>query len=76
VAGPWPLSSAPERDERLVRLDRELSGDADLFNPLHAAHLVERCPQIGPYLDLPLGSRFLIAPGCEDAWTDESLLDV
>lgn len=54
----------------------ELSDADDFFQPLHAAHLVQRCPEIERYLDLPPGSRFLTAPGYEDVWTDDSLLDV
>jgi len=54
----------------------EWSDADDLFKPLHTAHLIERCPEITKFLDLPPGSRFLIAPGYEDVWTDESLLDV
>lgn len=54
----------------------ELSDADDFFKPLHASHLVERCPEIERFLDLPPGSRFLIAPGHEDIWSDESLLDV
>jgi hypothetical protein len=42
----------------------------------HATHLTERCPEITKYVDLPAGSRFLTAPGYEDVWTDEALLDV
>ncbi len=54
----------------------EFSDADDFFKPLHAAHLIERCPEVTTYLDLPAGSRFLIAPGYEGIWTDESLLDV
>jgi hypothetical protein len=42
---------------------------------LHASHLIERCPGITNYLDLPAGSRFLIAPGQDDVWTDEPPLE-
>ncbi|WP_262852937.1 immunity protein Imm33 domain-containing protein [Mumia quercus] len=48
----------------------------DFFEPLHAAHLGERCPEVLQYLDLAPGSRFLIAPDYEDIWTDDSLLDI
>jgi hypothetical protein len=54
----------------------ELSSVPGFFVPLHASHLVERLPEVGAYLPLPPGSRFLIAPGHEDVWTDESLLDI
>lgn len=48
----------------------------DFFRPLHASHLVERCPELLPLLEFPPGSRFLIAPGHEDVWHDPGLLDV
>ena len=54
----------------------ELSEAPDFFVPLHAEHLLEKVPQLGTYLGLPPGSRFLLAPGHEDIWTDTSLLDI
>ena len=54
----------------------ELSQDPDFFVALHVEHLAEWCPAAIPYLGLPPGWRFLIAPGHEDVWFDESLLDV
>lgn len=54
----------------------EFSEAADFFEPLHMEHLVERCPEILPYLGLPPGWRFLIAPDYEDVWFDESLLKI
>jgi hypothetical protein len=53
----------------------EFSDADDFFQALHADHLVERCPPIAKLLSLPPGSRFLIAPGHEDVWTDRSLFD-
>lgn len=53
----------------------ELSRDPGFFEPHHAAHLIEKVPQTSPYLALPPGWRFLIAPGYEDVWYDEALLD-
>ncbi|MFI5707789.1 hypothetical protein [Kribbella sp. NPDC051620] len=52
----------------------EFSNDADFFVPLHVSHLADWCPVALPYLALPPGWRFLIAPGHEDVWYDESLL--
>lgn len=52
----------------------EPSREADFFNPIHAAHLDDWCPAVIPYLELPAGWRFLIAPGYEDVWFDEDLL--
>jgi hypothetical protein len=54
----------------------ELSEADDFFSPLHARHLNTRLPEVVPYLALPPGWRFLIAPGQKDVWYDESLLDV
>jgi hypothetical protein len=53
----------------------EWSEDADFFVPLHIQHLSEWCPAVIPYLQLPPGWRFLIAPGYEDVWYDAELLD-
>jgi hypothetical protein len=54
----------------------DLPGDPGFFVPLHVAHLDEWCPSVIPYLGLPPGWRFLIAPGYEDVWEDRSLLGV
>lgn len=51
----------------------EASKDDDFFVPLHACHLDEWCPAVLPYLELPPGWRFLIAPGHEDIWFDPDL---
>ena len=48
----------------------------DFFNVLCASHLHEVCPEILKYLGLAPGWRFLIAPGYEDVWFDENLLNV
>jgi hypothetical protein len=53
----------------------EQSEAADFFQPLHVHHLEERCPDGIPYLGLPPGFRFLIAPDYEDVWQDEALLE-
>jgi len=52
----------------------EYSTDADFYQPLHVARLVERCPHIVPYLALPPGWRVLLAPDYEDVWFDGELL--
>jgi hypothetical protein len=52
----------------------EFSDAPDFFQPLHAEHLIEWCPEVIPYLSLPPGWRFLIAPGIEDVWADSELL--
>jgi hypothetical protein len=48
----------------------------DFFEPVHVSHLATACPDFLPYLALPPGWRFLIAPGHEDIWPDESLLRI
>lgn len=48
----------------------ELSDDISFFSALHVEHLRERCPAVLPYLHLPPGWRFLVAPGHEDVWED------
>jgi hypothetical protein len=53
---------------------REMSDDPEFFVPLHVTHLPEWCPEIMPYLLLPPGWRFLIAPGHSDAWFDPALI--
>lgn len=50
--------------------------DPDFFDSLHAFHLAESCPELLPYLGLPPGWRFLIAPDYEDVWYDPALLDL
>ena len=54
----------------------EFSQADDFFQPLHTSHLLERCPELGSLLDLPPGSRFLVAPGHLDTWKDQALLDI
>jgi hypothetical protein len=53
----------------------EFSTDLDFFQPMHAKHLRERCPEIIRFLALPPGWRFLVAGDYEDVWWDETLLD-
>ena len=51
-----------------------LRGDDDFFRPVHVEHMGEWCPTALPFLGLPPGWRFLVAPGHEDVWFDPSLL--
>ena len=51
----------------------EFSTDPDFFVVLHVSHLVERRPDIAPYLGLPPGWRFLLAPSYKDVWFDEAV---
>jgi hypothetical protein len=52
----------------------ELCTAPDFFKPLHVEHVRSWCSAVIPYLGLPPGSRFLIAPGHEDVWQDRTLL--
>lgn len=52
----------------------KFSESPDFYQPLHAAHLAEYCPQIIPYLALAPGWKVILAPDYEDVWFDESVL--
>lgn len=52
----------------------EWSDAPDFFKPLHLYHLVEDYPSVVPFLGLPPGWRFMVAPGHEDVWSDSGLL--
>jgi hypothetical protein len=54
----------------------DFSEAEDFFKAWHVSHLVEQVPNVKHLLDLPPGSRFLIAPDYEDVWDDPGLLDV
>lgn len=54
----------------------DLLDDIDFFQPIHQDHVAVRWPMLAHLLELPPGSRFLLAPGHEDTWFDETLLDV
>ena len=54
----------------------EMSQAEDYFQPMHAQHLIAKCPQVIPYLGLPAGWRFLVAGEYEDVWFDEKLLEI
>ena len=47
-----------------------MSDSAEFFVPLHVSHLAEWLPHVLPYLELPPGWRFLVAPGHEEVWFD------
>jgi hypothetical protein len=77
----WPVNGLRHPPEggttgRYLWSGDELSDDPDYFVPLHARHLIEWRPDVLPYLLLPPGWRFLIAPGYEDVWEDPALLEV
>ena len=77
-AGTWPLHGCrylpTETTTGWYVWAGELSEGADFFKPAHTAHLETWCADAVPYLGLPPGWRFLIAPGHEDVWFDGSLL--
>lgn len=52
----------------------EWSDASDFFLPIHHSHRGEHCPAAVPYLALPPGWRFLMAPNYLDVWFDENLL--
>jgi hypothetical protein len=52
-----------------------INKDFDYFQPLHVAHLLEKCPEVIAYLGLPPGWRFLIAPNYVDVWFDQNIYD-
>ena len=54
----------------------EYSKADDFFTPVHVHHLLEICPRALNYLGLAPGWRFLFDQEHEDAWYDESLLDI
>ena len=77
-SGLWPINGVrveptEETTGWYIWAGEETSDDPDFFVPLHAAHLEDWCPNVLPYLELPPGWRFLIAPGHEDVWFDETV---
>lgn len=76
----WPINGLRHRPEGgsngwYLWAGEHLSADPNFFAPLHVEHLSAWRAEIVPYLALPPGWRFLIAPGYEDVWEDRSLLD-
>lgn len=50
--------------------------DDGYFRSTHVTHLGQMHPEVMPYLALPPGWRFQVAPGQEDVWYDARLLAV
>lgn len=49
----------------------EYSSDDDFYQPIHWVHLIEKLPQVLPYLGLAQGYRFIIDDeGYEDVWVE------
>ncbi len=77
----WPLNGLRHPPERgtngwYIWRGETLSQAEDFFQPVHTEHLADWSPQVLPYLALPPGWRFLLAPGQEDVWYDASLLEI
>lgn len=72
------LRHPPEADTCgwYIWAEEEFRSNLDFFEPLHIEHLNELCPAVVPYLCLPPGWRFLIAPDYEDVWEDTVLLNI
>ena len=49
------------------------SNAPDFFVPLHVHHLRDWCPSTIPFLLLPPGWRFQVAPNHEDVWFDSDV---
>lgn len=54
----------------------EYSTDPNFFESVHTTHLKDICPAVIDYLELPPGSRFLLAGEHVDVWFDALLLDI
>jgi hypothetical protein len=77
--GVWPINGlrhpvAADTTGWYIWAGEELSEAPDFFAPVHIEHLATWCPIVVPYLALPPGWRFLLAPDYEDVWYDETLL--
>ena len=79
LSNEWPINGVRLRPENgtcgwYIWSSKNMLEDPDFFVPMHVEHLVKIRPEIGPYLSLPAGWRFLLAPGYEDVWFDASVL--
>jgi hypothetical protein len=78
TAGTWPLHGLRHLPTPTTTGWYIWAGDysaaSDFFKPVHTLHLETWCADAIPYLGLPPGWRFLLAPGHEDVWFDDSLL--
>ena len=79
LAGGTPLNGlrhAPEGNSNGWYVwSGDWSYDDHFFKPVHIEHIADLVPAAVPYLSLPPGWRFLLAPSLEDVWEDRSLLD-
>jgi hypothetical protein len=79
LSGEWPVNGVRLAAEGgtcgwYIWSGGEMSDDDDFFVPLHVEHLLTARPEVGPYLSLPVGWRFLVAPNHEDVWFDAGVL--
>ena len=77
----WPVKGVRHPPERgtngwYLFAGDEASQAEDFFDSLHTHHAAEWRPHVLPYLALPPGWGFVIAPGYEDVYYDASLLSV
>jgi hypothetical protein len=79
--GAQPLNALRHPPERgtcgwFIWWGETLTHDPEFFQPLHVEHLFDRCPELLSHLALPPGWRVQLAPGHEDAWYDDKLLEM
>ena len=74
----WPLNGlrhVPEKGESGWYIwAGDYLPDDDFFKTLHVSHISNWTNAAEKFLGLAPGWRFLVAPGYEDVWFDESLL--
>ena len=75
----WPLHGMREKpwDDMcgwVLWVGDALPVTEDEWETLHVSHAGDWFPGIDPYLALPTGWRFVLAPGYEDVWFDSELL--
>ena len=76
----WPINAlrhkpAAQTSAWYIWRGGEIEHRDDFFQSLHGAHLLSWYPAVIPYLQLPPGWRFQLAPGHEDAWEDVARLE-
>ena len=79
-SGDWPVHALRHPVEHgtsgwyIWAIHNEIPDDSSFFEPVHLEHLPEIVPSVIPYMALPPGWRFLLAPQYEDVWFDPQLL--
>lgn len=77
----WPLNGLRHPPEGrtcgwYIWRGENFSNDAAFFKPVKLLELLPKVADLDRYLALAPGWRFLFAPGSEDVWSDQGLLDV